>query len=69
MEELNSLFLESTNKVLIFMKENCPFCIEAIDSFRNLGADPVLENIGDQTKIDTIEALHQLCNGNKILPR
>ena len=69
MEELNSLLLANINKVLIFTKENCTFCMEAIDSFRSLGVDPVLEIIGDETKIETIEALHQLCNGNKILPR
>ena len=69
MEEINSLILENTNKVLIFTNKNCPFCMEAIDSFRNLGVDPVIEIVGDETKIEAMEALHQLCNGNKILPR
>ena len=43
--------------------------MEAIDSFRNLGVEPVLEIIGDQTKIEIVEALYQLCDGSKILPR
>ena len=69
MEELKRQFLECKEKVLIFTKEDCPFCKAAIDHMQNLGIEPTLEVIDNNIKIETIEALHNICDKNKQLPR
>jgi glutaredoxin len=53
----------------MFTKEACPFCVKAIDLFRSIGVEPILEVIDDSTKVETRDALSEISNGDNKLPR
>ena len=69
MEDLKRRLFESKENVLIFTKEDCPFCKTAIGHMQNLGIVPTLEVIDKDIGVETMEALHKICNENKQLPR
>ena len=69
MEELEIRLAECIEKVLLYTKEGCPFCIKAADLLENLGVKPIIEVIDDNTKIETRDALSKISKGDVRLPR
>ncbi len=57
MEDIEFLLQDNTKKVLIFIKENCQFCIKAVDHLRNLGVEPVPETIDELNAVERIASL------------
>ena len=70
MDELHDRISKTLDKVLIYTKTGCPFCLKAIDLFQSVGVQPVVEDISDVSKVpDFKDAIAELSEGNTILPR
>ena len=70
MDELHDRISKTLDKVLIYTKIGCPFCLKAIDLFQSVGVQPVVEDVTDISKVpDFKDALAELSDGNTTLPR
>ena len=70
MDELHDRISKTLDKVLIYTKIGCPFCVKAIELFQGVGVQPVVEDVSDISKVqDFKDALVELSGGNTTLPR
>ena len=70
MDALHDRISKTLDKVLIYTKIGCPFCLKAIDLFQSVGVQPVVEDVSDNSKVpDFKDALAKLSGGSTALPR
>ena len=70
MDALHDRISKTLDKVLIYTKIGCNFCLKAIELFQSVGVQPVVEEVSDISKLpDFKDALAELSGGNTTLPR
>ena len=70
MDALHDRISKTLDKVLIYTKIGCPFCLKAIDLFQSVGVQPVVEDVTEMSKVpDFKDALADLSGGSTALPR
>ena len=68
MESLTARIAERLNKVLVYKKEGCPFCVRANDVLRSIGVEAILEDV-ESMSTEVREALATISGGDTRVPR